>query len=209
MPNKIMLDIETLGTKPGCIVRELGIVVFNETKILKSYQYFFDTKSQEEKGLITEWDTAQWVLDGHYFNNDTDSLKTILDTYPKLGIFTPKKGMLLEQNWVANTDRGIYTDHENTLEDIFSYYTPINKDTEIWANGSTFDIPILEHFFKTFGLESPFKYYYNIRDFRTIKRFFNFDGKSIPDEPFPHLAVSDCFWQVKALQAIYKQQNIG
>lgn len=183
-----MLDIETLGTKAGCIVRELGIVVFTEDKIWNSYQYFFDIKSQEEKGLITEWDTAQWLLNNKNYYGPKDR-ENIVNVYKELRIGE------------------VAPDLSDFFSSSFFDYTYLNKDTEIWANGTTFDIPILEHFFKTFGLESPFKYYYNIRDLRTVMRFLNFDKKSIPDEPFPHLAVSDCFWQVKALQAIYKEEN--
>lgn len=191
-----MLDIETLGTKPGCIVREIGIIEFNETDIIWKYQYDIDIKSQEEKGLITEWKTAQWVLENTPNKPRYEILTQLCENYPGVSLYnTTNVGQFTNVN-------NIYGSHK-TLVGL------IKKDTEIWVNGTTFDIPILEHFFKTFGLESPFKYYYNIRDFRTIKKFFNFDDKSIPAEPFPHLAVSDCFWQVKALQTIYKQHNIN
>ena len=204
MPNKIMIDIETLGTKPGCIVRELGIVVFNETEILESYQYFFDIKSQEDKGLITEWDTAQWVLDNKNYYNPENIKEKLFEIYPELKLYVPGKNALFFNRVRSHGPIGIYDSDCFLPTRLMSL---VNKDTEIWVNGTTFDIPILEHFFKTFSLESPFKYYYNIRDFRTLKKFLNFSGKSIPDEPFPHLAVSDAIWQVKALQAIYKQRN--
>jgi len=62
MSYKITLDIETYGTNPGCIVREVGIVMFNDKEIFNSHQFFLNTSDQAELGLTIDVKTLDWFL---------------------------------------------------------------------------------------------------------------------------------------------------
>jgi hypothetical protein len=73
----------------------------------------------------------------------------------------------------------------------------------IWANGPTYDMNILEHAYKSYGKNLPWKFY-KVRDARTIFGLW-------PDLPKPatsHHALEDCRRQIDMLQATFKHFNI-
>ena len=77
------------------------------------------------------------------------------------------------------------------------------KSDFIWANGIVFDMGILEHAYKSYGMTLPFKYY-KVRDARTIYSLY-------PDLPKPttsHHALEDCRRQIDLLQTTFKHLDI-
>lgn len=58
----IMLDIETLGIKPGCIVLSIGAVEFDHTGITKEFIVHIDPQDAERCGLSAEAGTVMWWL---------------------------------------------------------------------------------------------------------------------------------------------------
>ena len=60
--NEAMLDLETLGKKPGCIIRSIGIVTFNRNtgEIGDKLYMNIDQASCEAIGLTAEQDTLDW-----------------------------------------------------------------------------------------------------------------------------------------------------
>lgn len=76
----------------------------------------------------------------------------------------------------------------------------------VWGNSSTFDISILEHAYKSFGIAIPWRFY-NINDMRTIVRTANliskFDKSSIKFEGDVHNAKDDSIHQAKVIIAAH------
>lgn len=72
----------------------------------------------------------------------------------------------------------------------------IKYDTEVWGNGSVFDITILENWFKSCNKPVPWKFW-NVRDVRTIVSWFNIDTRSYTREGVHHNALDDCLYQIK------------
>lgn len=75
-----------------------------------------------------------------------------------------------------------------------------NRKVTVWSNGADFDIPMLAHAFKSFGMETPWDYF-NSRCVRTWKnlpgaRFIKVDNK------LKHNALADCIAQVQLVQRI-------
>ena len=73
-----------------------------------------------------------------------------------------------------------------------------------WANGTTFDMVILENAFKQLGLPIPWQFW-NVRDARTIYSLY-------PDWPKPrasHHALEDCRRQIDLLQQTLKHLRVA
>ncbi|HET6408579.1 MAG TPA: 3'-5' exonuclease [Chthoniobacteraceae bacterium] len=62
MTNQVMLDLETLGNKPGSVIVAIGAVKFGEGKILDTFYERVDAKSCVEVGLKMDPDTVMWWL---------------------------------------------------------------------------------------------------------------------------------------------------
>jgi DNA polymerase III epsilon subunit-like protein len=61
--NFAMLDLETLGTNPKCIVLAIGVALFNDEKILQTFRVHIDPADSERYGLVAEAGTTMWWLD--------------------------------------------------------------------------------------------------------------------------------------------------
>lgn len=56
-----MIDIETLGTRPGCQILSIGAVRFDETGVLPHHQeWIVSAHACREAGLTASSDTAAW-----------------------------------------------------------------------------------------------------------------------------------------------------
>ncbi len=56
----VMIDIETLGTRPGCVVRSIGAVRFNRDSILDTFKVNITVESCTEVGLVIDPKTQAW-----------------------------------------------------------------------------------------------------------------------------------------------------
>ena len=55
-----MLDLETLGTEPGCAILSIGAVKFNADGISDEFERGISLKSNSEAGLTIDGDTLDW-----------------------------------------------------------------------------------------------------------------------------------------------------
>ena len=58
----VMIDIETLGRAPGCVVLSVGAVVFNHGGLMSEFEVNIDIKSSMDYGLTIEADTLLWWM---------------------------------------------------------------------------------------------------------------------------------------------------
>ena len=65
----------------------------------------------------------------------------------------------------------------------------------IWANGPTFDMNILEHAYKSYGMQLPWNFW-RVRDARTVYSLY----PDLPKPPASHHALEDCKRQIDLLQ---------
>lgn len=77
------------------------------------------------------------------------------------------------------------------------------RDTLIWCNGLSFDLPILDTAYRACGMQAPWQYY-NGRDYRTIKGELDRDVfKSLEVKPtVGHNALADAKAQALTLIAV-------
>lgn len=59
----IMLDVETLGTAPGCVILSIGACEFGEDGVGKMYYEMIDPESCVDWGLTIEPRTVMWWMD--------------------------------------------------------------------------------------------------------------------------------------------------
>lgn len=83
------------------------------------------------------------------------------------------------------------------------------NNTLVWANGSSFDLPILENAYAACHMRAPWKYY-NARDYRTVKGMFPPDFvKSVRVESVvAHDALEDARAQALTLQALLASYGV-
>lgn len=140
----LMLDIETLGTTPGCVVLSIGAVEFDLNGITGEFHAHIDVPSCIEAGLQMEASTVMWWLDQ---SKEAQEALLKAETFPLVDVLA-------------------------ALTDTFEW-----QDLRVWANGASFDFPILDAAYKAVGKKAPWPYY-NQMDFRTLKNMVgkkNFD----------------------------------
>ena len=62
MNTQVMLDIETLGTRPGSAILAIGAVKFGDREIISEFYQRIDLKSCVRHGLTIDPDTVLWWL---------------------------------------------------------------------------------------------------------------------------------------------------
>jgi len=180
----VMLDLETLGKRAGCVVLSIGAVPFSaETGDVHNTGFYADLQltSQLDQGLAIDESTLLWWLE------QADK--------PRLA-----------QAKAARQHPGI------VLDNFRDWYRAM-KGVAIWANGATFDMPILEALYKAYGMDVPWKYI-AARDVRTL---FALSGNKLGDfgtvNSAKHDALGDALFQArevcKCIQALKKVVGYG
>lgn len=93
----------------------------------------------------------------------------------------------------------------------FAQWFCANGGAEVWGNGATFDVSILEHAYRTTESAPSVPWaFYNVRDLRTLRALpVTVDVPRVEPE-LAHDALSDAIAQAKHVQAIYKKlMNAG
>lgn len=119
----IMIDLETLGTKPGCAILSIGAVEFDLNGIYSSIYREIDIDSSIAKGFAVERDTLRWWM------NQADGVRKPLfcqteDITEALNTF---------KWWCGSND---------TSESI-----------TFWGNGASFDLGILRAAYAKIGVD--------------------------------------------------------
>lgn len=169
----LMIDLETLGAGPDCVILQIAAVPFKEVGMLPAVDNFYipslSIAEQINLGRKLEDDTLRW-----WMSTDPEKLCVIL-----------------------NTKQCCFVD---ALADFENYIHKLDP-AFIWSHGATFDIPILTHAFKQFGLRWPVGYDC-FRDTRTL--LWMKKVRSFRDLPYtncdPHDALGDAIYQAYCVQ---------
>lgn len=170
--SNIMLDLETLGTKPGSIILSIGACTFNPRSEGYVYQFYrnIDPNDSVMKGLTTDPATVKWWSE-----------------------------QAIEAQEALKHDRIPLT---QALEEFADWFTACSGE-QVWCQGLTFDIPLLEAAYNIVGLPVPWKFW-NGRDTRTVYDVCGFDLRSVTREGTYHNALDDCKHQVRCIQEALK-----
>lgn len=140
----IMLDIETLGTRPGCVIASIGACTFDPETGAVARQTFYDVIDIPDAvaaGLVIEPGTVLW-----WMRQDDVSRAEI-------------------------TRQGGRSTLIDALSSFSAWFSEVGatESTQVWANGASFDFPILEAGYRAAGLTAPWAYWQQ-RCFRTARK---------------------------------------
>lgn len=172
----IMLDIETLGTKPGSIILAIGAVRFDAAGIHDSFYAPIHPESCEEVGLKMEASTVCW-----WFQQSDEARKEAM-----AGKWSLIDALREFNSWVARN-------------------SPSGCPVHMWGNGAGFDNVLLRSAYeasKDSKLTPPWDHW-NDRCYRTMKNQFPHVPK--PDRwGIHHKADDDAAYQAAHLAAIFR-----
>jgi exodeoxyribonuclease VIII len=186
-----MIDLETLGNKPGCAIISIGAVYFDPLAKHTDLHAFGDEfyrvvqiEGQEEIGLHIDQNTVKW------WEKQAPEARKVLSHCgfegPKLAASVPIKEAL------------------NQLEVFLS--KPGLANVRVWGNGSDFDNAILAVAYMADKRELPWSFWNN-RCFRTLKALTP-DLKLVREGVY-HNALSDAKTQaVHALKIFEKLRRV-
>lgn len=179
--NNLMIDIETLGTKPGCVILSISAVWFDiETgKTQDVFHQNISTHDSVKQGLKIDVETFMW-----WMQQSKEAQNKVVEL----------RDLRSLKNTIIRFSQFIYN---NT-----------SKDVKVWGNSSRFDLGILEAAFNLFDIETPWKHY-NERDVRTLVSFAPEIKKQTKFEGIPHYGIDDCKHQIKYCSKIYNKLNIA
>lgn len=140
----LMLDLETLGTRPGSVILSIGAVFFdaNYRRLGPEFYSVISTGSCDDSGLTADARTVAWWRD-----QSPDARKVFdaagAENAPTL------RGVLGEFIDFIRT--------HNALDNVC-----------VWGNGSDFDNALLAEAYARCGSSAPWKFWNN-RCYRTLK----------------------------------------
>lgn len=168
----IVVDTETLGTKPGCIVLSIGAASFQLSS--NDHKYFHDTinkTSCKDEGLVAEPETVKWWEEQSAAarNATMYGTSTLLDALIRFSDF------------------------------IQSF--PSKEVFCIWGNSPSFDLSILRYCYEdVFGMQTPWDFRQE-RCFRTVKSLVP-SVPVPPFEGIKHTAMADAMHEARHLKEI-------
>ena len=145
---RIMVDLETLGLSPGCIILSLGAGTFDTDTGEVGEDRFYQVISQESclhSGLRAERAVLKWWEDQPVAARAVLHESLSQDTAIPLAIVLENFNL-----WVKR----LQTEEDELVE--------------IWGNGSDFDNAILQYTYRLLELPTPYTGY-NARCYRTLK----------------------------------------
>lgn len=134
----VMLDLETLGTQPGCVILTLGAVKFNPYKI----------ELEPGPGLYIRPDVDEQIARGREVQEDT------------LEWWTRQNEEVREE--ALGTEGRVPV--EQMYKELNKFLVGVDN---IWAQGPVFDIAILENLYKQYGWPTPWQFW-QVSDSRTL-----------------------------------------
>lgn len=137
--NNVMVDLETLGTRPGSVIVSIGAVKFGKDGLGEEFYEVVDLDSCIKCDLTMDPGTVQWWMGQSddarkVFKGEGDSLFNVLSSFTR---FIGSSGAA-------------------------------QKNAKLWGNGADFDNVLLAEAYRAVNLEQPWKFYNN-RCYRTMK----------------------------------------
>lgn len=177
----IVVDIETLGTQPGCPVIQIGLCGFDAYHDifipLISGAYRIPLSAIEGKDKING-DTLDW-----WFNQSASAVAELLSNVGTLSATKPSEYSML----IA------------FAQDI----TPHVQQANLWGNSHSFDLVLIEAAMARHGMEKPWNFR-NERCYRTLKEELYW-VKADPFIDTKHIALNDAYNEAAHLYKLLRE----
>ncbi|PSS53702.1 hypothetical protein C6560_04430 [Enterobacter sp. FS01] len=179
----LMVDLETMGKKPGAPLVSVGAVFFDPASGKTGAEYYqvISLESSMSFGARPDASTILWWL------KQSPEARSAIVVDDTVGLVEALEQFL---DFIA----------ENAAND--------SKNVQLWGNGSSFDCPLLEAAFELADTPFPIPHW-NYRDVRTVVELGKAVGLNsrydIPFEGDQHNALADARHQVKYVSAIWQR----
>lgn len=177
--NDVMVDLETLGRRAGCVIVSIGAVKFDpKTGFVDTNASFYraiTVESAMRYGLRVDPDTLRWWM------RQSNEARAVFDDPSATSI----QAALVEfAEWV---------DEEGEYDNV-----------KMWGNGASFDNPILAAGFEAVDIIQPW-HFWNDRCYRTKKA----EHREVPFNPvgLAHHALDDAVSQAHHLCDIFAAER--
>jgi hypothetical protein len=176
MFDNLMIDMETTDTIATSGILSIGVVPFNlRNHTMDADHGFYEVASLESQlpQRTISASTMKWWRD----QGDTPASRAV---------------------WQAPQKRSL----SDVLGMLASYCT-LYPNADVWSNGASFDIPMLEQACSSYGVKVPWKYSAAtcLRTWRKLPGAFDVPYPEF--EGIPHHALHDAIHQVKHLFALH------
>lgn len=174
---EVMIDIETMGTRPNAPMVAIGAVAFNLHSMTMGERYYanIDLNSSVEGGAVLDPDTVMWWL------SQSDEARAKLTSGTRVHVLDFLKGF---STWLDDS-------------------CVSQRDRKVWACGTDFDNTILAEHYRRASLPVPWRYY-NSRDQRTVRDLWPAIKETVRRKGTHHNALDDAIFQVEVLFTIRK-----
>jgi hypothetical protein len=136
----VMIDLETLGTRPGSAVLAIGAVFFDANGLGYEFYKRVTLESCLKAGLKMDASTVLW-----WMGQEDAARRELYDKELMRNDLREAMGAFSDFLLVCDPD-----------------------DLKVWGNGSDFDIVLMLDCYEAVGLQAPWKFY-NHRCYRTLK----------------------------------------
>jgi hypothetical protein len=143
----VMVDLETLGTRSNSVILSIGAVFFEPKDNTLGREFYAQIRLSDslERGMQVDASTILW-----WMSQKDDARNAFLNNE--------------ERGYALRLVLGEFNEF---------FCLDGNRDNiKIWGNGADFDCALLKDAYELCKLTPPWKYY-NTRDLRTIKEFYN------------------------------------
>ena len=173
----VMLDLETLDSKPTACIVSIGAVVMDMERFEISLdECYYIVRPDSQYGTIGA-DTVLWWL------QQSPEAQSMFRTSAEKALKLPE-ALVRFSAWC--TGSGF-----------------IKDDIAIWGNGATFDNVILRHAYEACGIKAPWSYRHDFC-YRTMYRNFP-SNESYKKQGIQHNSLDDAKSQAQALVAIMRR----
>lgn len=143
LKTNVMVDLETLGTRPGCKVMSIGAVVFSPAGVEEHRQFYIDI--HRDQPLLEQPDTIAWW-------------KGVRKDNPKA----------YDRIFGSELPRWPLADALNSFTGWLNGLNGLGGEVLVWGNGADFDNPILSAAYAACDMSQPWGPW-NGRCYRTLK----------------------------------------
>jgi hypothetical protein len=171
-----MVDIETLGTRPGAAIASIGACAFGDglrREYRKQFRVRVELVGQDALGLHLDPETVTWWL------QQSDQARAALTR--DFGRVVLPTALL----WLT-----AFIQEARVAQ---------SRPLEVWANGANFDTVLLEAAYRACGLTAPWEFR-QVRCHRTLLKLADLDGKAFATG-LAHDALDDAMAQADAAEA--------
>jgi hypothetical protein len=171
----VMIDLETLSTRPNAVILVIAGVKFNrsgnltELKEMDTFYRRITIDSCLTWGMHTDSDTRKW------WDKQDPEIRAEAFGEPREDLFV-------------------------ALREFIAWY---GNSRWIWSHGATFDIVIMNEAFRACGMQEPWKFW-DCRDTRTLYDIAGIRNNELP-QLAKHHALHDCHRQIWGVKMAMKR----